>query len=95
MLFCLSPAQLANVHVPFLFKQAVDGLSGGAATVPLWGVAALTPATLLVGYGLARGGSALCNGASHPRHALLGPTRLIASSPIALFQSCATRFSPK
>ena len=61
----LSPAQLANVHVPFLFKQAVDGLSGGAATVPLWGVAALTPATLLVGYGLARGGSALCNGASH------------------------------
>ena len=42
---CLSPAQLANVHVPFLFKQAVDGLSGGAAVVPLWGVAALTPAT--------------------------------------------------
>jgi hypothetical protein len=83
------------VHVHFLFPQAVDGLSGGAATVPLWGVAALTPATLLVGYGLARGGSALCNGASHPRHALLGPTRLMASSPIALFQSCATRFLPK
>ena len=57
-------AQLANVHVPFLFKQAVDGLSGGATAVPLWGVAALTPATLLVGYGLARGGAALCNGAS-------------------------------
>ena len=55
--------QLANVHVPFLFKQAVDGLSGGATAVPLWGVAALTPATLLVGYGLARGGAALCNGA--------------------------------
>jgi ABC transporter ATM len=61
-LFPASP-QVANVHVPFLFKQAVDGLSGGATVVPLWGVAALTPATLLVGYGLARGGAALCNGA--------------------------------
>jgi ABC transporter ATM len=54
---------VANVHVPFLFKQAVDGLSGGATVVPMWGVAALTPAALLVGYGLARGGAALCNGA--------------------------------
>ena len=85
-----SSAQLANVHVPFLFKQAVDGLSGGAATVPLWGVAALTPATLLVGYGLARGGSALCNGALL-RRARLHPVSCLSGSLPRALQSCATR----
>ena len=78
------------MHVPFLFKQAVDGLSGGAAVVPLWGVAALTPATLLVGYGLARGGAALCNGACQPRaHAC--PRRALALIPPPFPQSCGTR----
>ena len=61
------------MHVPFLFKQAVDGLTGGATVVPLWGAVALTPAALLVGYGLARGGAALCNGASH-NHACCATT---------------------
>ena len=60
-----------NVQVPYLFKLAVDGLSTGGADValtattglPIWGIAALTPSALLAGYGLARGGAALFNGA--------------------------------
>jgi len=55
--------QVATVHVPYLFKLAVDGLGAEATAVPIWGVVAATPAALLVGYGLARGGAALCNGA--------------------------------
>lgn len=45
-----------------MFKYAVDGLtidpSGGTAVGP---ALALTPAALIVGYGAARAGSALCN----------------------------------
>ena len=53
----------ATLQVPFLFKYAIDGLtmdpSGATAVaVPL---AQLVPATLLLGYGAARAGSALCN----------------------------------
>ncbi len=49
--------------MPFLFKYAIDGLTTDASgmtavDVPL---AQLLPATLLVGYGAARAGSALCN----------------------------------
>ena len=51
------------LQVPFLFKYAIDGLTGDpsgatAADMPLWEV---LPATLLLGYGAARAGSALCN----------------------------------
>ena len=49
--------------MPFLFKYAIDGLTGDpsgmtAVDVPL---GQLLPATLLIGYGAARAGSALCN----------------------------------
>jgi hypothetical protein len=83
---------VANVHVPFLFKQAADALTSGAAAVPLWGVAALTPSALLVGYGLARGGAALCNGAW--RRLLALHVRTAADAPPHA-QSCATRCLPR
>ncbi|KAK9825858.1 hypothetical protein WJX81_004932 [Elliptochloris bilobata] len=56
-------AKALNVAVPFLFKYAIDALtvdpSGATAmAVPL---TQLLPATLLLGYGAARAGSALCN----------------------------------
>ena len=51
------------VQVPFMFKYAVDALTADpsgatAATTPLL---VLMPATLLLGYGAARAGSALFN----------------------------------
>ena len=51
------------VQVPFMFKYAVDILTADptgatAATTPLL---AVMPATLLIGYGAARAGSALFN----------------------------------
>ena len=51
------------VQVPFMFKYAVDILTADptgatAATTPL---VAVMPATLLIGYGAARAGSALFN----------------------------------
>lgn len=51
------------VQVPFMFKYAVDILTADptgatAATTPL---VAVMPATLLLGYGAARAGSALFN----------------------------------
>jgi ATP-binding cassette subfamily B (MDR/TAP) protein 7 len=51
------------VQVPFTFKYAVDALtldpSGSTATtMPL---TTMLPATLLLGYGAARVGAALCN----------------------------------
>lgn len=57
------PPDLPFVQVPFMFKYAVDILTADptgatAATTPL---VALMPATLLIGYGAARAGSALFN----------------------------------
>ena len=57
------PPGLHFVQVPFMFKYAVDILTADptgatAATTPL---VALMPATLLIGYGAARAGSALFN----------------------------------
>ncbi len=49
--------------MPFLFKYAIDGLTmdpSGATAVAV-PVTQLIPATLLLGYGAARAGSALCN----------------------------------
>lgn len=51
------------MQVPFMFKYAVDVLTADptgatAASTPL---VALMPATLLIGYGAARAGSALFN----------------------------------
>lgn len=51
------------MQVPFTFKYAVDALTldstgATAATMPL---VTLLPSTLLLGYGAARAGAALCN----------------------------------
>ena len=63
------------LQVPFLFKYAIDGLTGDpsgatAADMPLWEV---LPATLLLGYGAARAGSALCNEARNFVFAKVSP----------------------
>lgn len=55
-----------TVQVPFMFKHAVDALAAGGALGAAGGtsaaaVALASPPALLVGYGLARGGAALCN----------------------------------
>jgi ABC transporter ATM len=50
--------------VPFLFKYTVDALTADPTAVTpasVAGVVALTPAALIVGYGVARAGAALCN----------------------------------
>ena len=65
-------------QVPFLFKYAIDGLTGDpsgatAADMPLWEV---LPATLLLGYGAARAGSALCNEARNFVFAKVSPCTL-------------------
>jgi len=54
---------LSFLQVPFTFKYAVDALTldatgSTAATMPM---VTLLPATLLLGYGAARAGAALCN----------------------------------
>lgn len=63
-------AKVINVQVPFLFKLAVDWLSavGGAATIASLTEANSTllalfvsPAAVLVGYGIARAGASACN----------------------------------
>jgi ATP-binding cassette subfamily B (MDR/TAP) protein 7 len=49
--------------VPFFFKHAVDALTmdpSGATPVSMMGLLALTPPTLLAGYGMARAGAAFC-----------------------------------
>ena len=66
---------LVLLQVPFLFKYAIDGLTGDpsgatAANMPLWEV---LPATLLLGYGAARAGSALCNEARNFVFAKVSP----------------------
>lgn len=58
-----SAAAAAPPQVPFLFKYAIDGLTldpSGATAVAV-PMAQLVPATVLLGYGAARAGSALCN----------------------------------
>ncbi|KAL5974877.1 hypothetical protein ACLOJK_031550 [Asimina triloba] len=65
-------AKVLNVQVPFLFKLAVDWLStvsGSANTLASFTAANSTlialfvsPAAVLVGYGIARAGASACNG---------------------------------
>jgi len=67
----LVASKLLNVGTPFLFKHAIDGLAVSAAgtatgpaalaALPLGAAVALTPAAMLVGYGMARTGATLCN----------------------------------
>lgn len=56
-------AKALNVTVPFIFKYAVDILTADptGATAAATPLVTLMPATLLLGYGAARAGSALCN----------------------------------
>ncbi|DBB05104.1 TPA: ABC transporter B member 25, variant 2 [Trebouxia sp. C0006] len=56
-------AKALNVTVPFMFKYAVDILTADptGATAAATPLVTLMPATLLLGYGAARAGSALCN----------------------------------
>ncbi|GAB4819644.1 hypothetical protein N2152v2_006690 [Parachlorella kessleri] len=57
-------AKLLNVQVPFIFKYTVDALTAdptGLTPASIGGVLALTPAALVMGYGVARAGSAFCN----------------------------------
>lgn len=64
--------QVLNVQVPFLFKLAVDWLStvtGAGNTLTSFTAANSTllavfvsPAAVLVGYGIARAGASACNG---------------------------------
>lgn len=58
-----SAAAAAAPQVPFLFKYAIDGLTmdPSGATAVAAPMAQLVPATVLLGYGAARAGSALCN----------------------------------
>lgn len=64
-------AKLLNINVPIALKLAIDALTASTAataaaagaapaTVAVWGVA-LGPLALLLGWGAARGGMALCN----------------------------------
>lgn len=49
--------------MPFMFKLAIDALNidpTAASAVPVVGVVAMTPAALLLGYGIARSGAAFC-----------------------------------
>lgn len=62
--------KLAAIQVPFLFKLAIDGLSGdptGVAVIPPSTMLALTPATLLLLYGATR---ATADGMQQLRNAL-------------------------
>eukprot|EP00891_Asterochloris_glomerata_P008475 jgi/Astpho2/8475/Aster-05520 len=85
-----------NVLVPFLFKYAIDGLTGDpsgatAADMPLWEV---LPATLLLGYGAARAGSALCNEARNFVFAKVvqGTIRDVANQVFAHLHALDLRF---
>jgi ATP-binding cassette subfamily B (MDR/TAP) protein 7 len=60
----LAASKILNVQVPFLMKYAIDSLAldpTGATPATVFGVAAMTPAALLIGYGAARAGSSLCS----------------------------------
>ena len=81
------------MQVPFMFKYAVDILTADptgatAATTPL---VAVMPATLLIGYGAARAGSALFNELRNAVFAkaglLLLPCRVVSCRVV----SCQTR----
>jgi ABC transporter ATM len=73
-------AKVLNVQVPFLFKLAVDWLTtatGNAAALASFTTAnstllALfaTPASVLIGYGIARTGSSAFNGKSLPLYTI-------------------------
>ncbi len=59
-----------------MFKYAVDGLTAdpsGAAAVAAGPYLALTPAALIVAYGVARAGAALCNELRNATFAKVGP----------------------
>lgn len=68
-------AKVLNVQVPFLFKLAVDWLTtatGNAGSFAAFSAAnptqlALfaTPASVLIGYGIARSGASAFNGTTH------------------------------
>ena len=72
-LSCLVLSKLANVSVPFMFKHAIDGLAAstsadgvvtGANALSTIDIAAIglgTPATMLVGYGVARATASLAS----------------------------------
>jgi ATP-binding cassette, subfamily B (MDR/TAP), member 7 len=60
----LAASKILNVQVPFLMKYAIDSLAldpSGATPASVFGIAALTPAALLIGYGAARAGASLCS----------------------------------
>ena len=57
-------SKLLNVQVPFLFKYAIDTLTQdptGTTPATVLGIAACTPPTLIILYGVARAGASLCN----------------------------------
>lgn len=65
------------VQVPFTFKYAVDALTldSTGATATAMPLLTLLPATVLLGYGAARAGAALCNEARNAVFAKVGSAR--------------------
>jgi len=67
--------QVINVQVPFLFKLAVDWLSAITSSNDMMAsfndanstllALFVSPAAVLVGYGIARVGASACNGIHH------------------------------
>jgi ATP-binding cassette subfamily B (MDR/TAP) protein 7 len=60
----LAASKILNVQFPFLMKYAIDSLAfdpTGATPATVFGIATLTPAALLIGYGAARAGASLCS----------------------------------
>ena len=68
------------VQVPFTFKYAVDALTldSTGATAAAMPLITLLPATVLLGYGAARAGAALCNEA---RNAVFAKARTLLQTP--------------
>ena len=64
------------MQVPFTFKYAVDALTmdSTGATATAMPLITLLPATVLLGYGAARAGAALCNEA---RNAVFAKARAL------------------
>lgn len=88
----LAASKILNVQVPFLMKYAIDSLAldpSGATPATVFGVAALTPAALLIGYGAARAGASLC---SEARNAVFAKVSgyAIRSVAIKVFQHLHT-----
>jgi len=88
----LAASKILNVQVPFLMKYAIDSLAldpTGATPATVFGVAALTPTALLIGYGAARAGTSLC---SEARNAVFAKVSgfAIRSVAIKVFQHLHT-----